>query len=170
MALTSAKITVTVDATIANAANALAPISIPFRYTHTLSLAAGTAINQANRIFLRSDTVDTGTPDDIDFSATTFLDPSGDAATMAKVVAIIVVNKSTTAGQVLTVGGDAAPIAEFFGAGPDVLRVGPGGIEVLTNPSLAAYAVTATTADILQVGVEAGTAVAYDIIAIGRSA
>jgi hypothetical protein len=172
MGLTSARITLTVDATIENTGNSLAPIKIPFNYTYSLPLAAGTDVNQADRIFVARRTVPSaGTPDTVDFADATFLDPSGAPATMAEIVALIAVNRSTTPGEILSVGGHAtAAIATPFGAANDLNKAGPGGAVVLANPAAAAYAVGSTTSDMLQVAVAAGTNVPYDLIAIGRSA
>ncbi len=58
----------------------------------------------------------------------------------------------------------------MVGAANDVIKVAHVGFFALVNPQADAYAVTNTTADILQVDVSSGTAVPYDIIVIGKSA
>ena len=69
-------------------------------------------------------------------------------------------------------GGHAtAAFASLFGDSSDKLVVRPGGFIHAFAPDATAYAVTATTADLLTIANSAGgTSVTYDIVIIGTSA
>ncbi len=96
-------------------------------------------------------------------------DVFGTALTMAKVKCVVVINTSTTAGYFLEVGGDANALL-LFGAAADFTIVHPGGFVCWYNPSLAGYAVTGGTGDILQISsVTAAQTVTYEVIIIGTS-
>ncbi|KKN45138.1 hypothetical protein LCGC14_0685910 [marine sediment metagenome] len=97
-------------------------------------------------------------------------DEFGNVITMVKVKAFLVINTSTTAGYILEVGGDANAVP-LFGAVADFTFVNPGGMVFWWDPSLAGYAVTGGTGDILQISsVTAAQTVTYDVVIIGTSA
>jgi hypothetical protein len=141
----------------------------PVAHSYTLSLASGTIINTADKIFHDDRTVTAASPDSIDLAGA-LTDPLGATVTFAKIIGIIIENSSTTAAEILEVGGNAAPFSTWLGAASDTIKIGPGGCFVLFNPSLAGYAVTGTTADILDIDVASGTNVPYIITVVGRSA
>lgn len=161
----TARLAITLTAALAND-NALAPATASLSYPYTYSWADGTAINTANRIYAARLTLST-TPTDIDLAGS-LADPLGGTVTFAKVVGLIVKNRSTTAAEIVTVGGDAAAFL-FTSAANDSIPVGPDGLLMAVNPSLAGYPVTGTTADILQLVAATGTP-SVDLIVIGRSA
>lgn len=167
----SATVTVTVAATQTKdvtGAGTASTVSLPFAFTK--ALASGTAINQADRVYAKRRTVTgPGTADSIDLAGA-LTDAYGDAVVFAEVVGIFIKNNATVAGQKLLVGGDTNAVASWVGAANDVVKVAPGGVFALLNPEADAYAVTASTGDILKIDVSAGTNVSYDILILGKSA
>jgi hypothetical protein len=132
------------------------------------TLADGTAADKADRVYIARGTVaDSGTPTDIDFSGS-LLNPLGDAVVLVEIVTLYIRNRHAT--SILSVGADAAPITSFMGGTAPVIKVRPGGFICLHAPDATAYALTATTADILQIATDAGTSVPFDIVVVGRSA
>lgn len=129
------------------------------------TLADGTGLDQADSVWYDERTVDAGTPDDIDLSGG-ITDAFGNSLTLTKLKGLYIKNNSTTAGQILQIGGDtlAAPL---FGAAPDYIVLGPGGVFWWWDPSAAAVALGAGATDVLQIAVAAGTSVSYTIAVIG---
>lgn len=84
------------------------------------------------------------------------------------VTTFCIVNRSSTAGENLVIGADgSAPFVSWLGGtAPTVGPIGPGGCLLVHNPN-AGYAVTDTSADILQVAVSSGTPT-WDIFIAGR--
>ena len=134
-------------------------------YPLTTVIAQGTGDHQCNVLWHDQRIVVAGTPDDIDVRTLTFVGATQD---FAKIKGLMVYNRSTTAAEILQVGADAvAPISTIFGATPDYLNVHPSGLLFLWSP-LVGYAVTATTADILQIISASGT-ITYDIALLGTN-
>lgn len=132
------------------------------------TLANGTAIDQADLLHVKRYTIaSTATPQNLNLSDGSLLTPGHGAAAFVKVTSLLVFNRSATAGEILTVGGGSSYFAALGSAGQ---AVGPGGWEFKHDPSLAAMAVTASTADILKLAIAAGINVAVDVWIIGRSA
>jgi hypothetical protein len=124
----------------------------------------GTGANQVNRVYSATTTATT-TPTDLDLAGgLTAMD--GSTITMAEVVAIAIVNKSTTTSENLQIGGDANSVP-IFGAVGDYAIVGPGGVFLWSSP-VDGVTVTASTGDILQIAASTGT-ITYDILIVGRT-
>ena len=140
-------------------------LSMPFSFS--LSLADGTTANQVNRVYHKRLSLTT-TPTDIDLSGS-LTDAFGNALVFVEIVAIFVKNNSSTAAEVVQVGGDAAALVGWVGAANDYLNVPAGGCMAAVNPRDPAWAVTATTADILQLVAASGTPTA-DVMVLGRNA
>ncbi len=164
----SSKISVKYTGTLANAGT-LSTASVSLSHTYSLDMANGTAINQADKVYQARRSVTAATTDSIDLSGA-LIDPLGAAVVFAEIVGIIIENKSATAGEILTIGGNINPFSTWLGAAAHTIKIGPRGFFALCNPALEAYAVTAGTADMLDVNVAAGTAVSYDLLILGRSA
>lgn len=90
----------------------------------------------------------------------------GDAA-FETIRGLLIVNRTTTAGCSILVGGGTAPWDSHVGAGTHTIRVGAGGMFYLSAP-VDGYAVTPDTADNLKITNEsADTPVTFDIALIG---
>lgn len=161
----STRISFSLQATLTNAAD-LVTASAPISQSVAYSWSDGLVIDTADKVYAARLALST-TPTDLDLAGS-LTDPLGAAVTFAKVNGIYLKNRSTTAAEIVTLGGDAAAIL-LGGAATHTLKVGPNGMLWIANPSLAGYAVTGTTGDILQLVADAGTP-SVDIVIIGRSA
>lgn len=93
----------------------------------------------------------------------------GATITFARIKGIIIHNKNSSVGAVLTVGGAASNAFPLFSDTSDKYPIGPDGVFLVWEPSAAAKAVTASTGDILKMDSGAAT-ITYDIIIVGSSA
>lgn len=147
----------------------------------SLSLTEGTTANKADRIMVNKGAANAGLPiisganvdldmfDMANWSPTT--DPTRNVVTLAEVVAVLILNLSTSAGD-LIVGGNgtgAAWQAPFAADDTFKVTVRPGGFLMLAAPNDPAYAVADTTNHLLRLAASAGN-VNYQIAALGRSA
>jgi hypothetical protein len=137
-------------------------------FSKTVSLAFGTAANQADQVFDDDRTLSAGAAEDIDLSGT-LTNAFGETISLARVKAIYVENKSTT--ETLTIGGAASnALANLFGNVNDVINVKPGGVFFIAAPGATAYPVTAGTGDLLHVVNSGGGSTTYRIVIIGATA
>jgi len=142
--------------------------SLPFEFSDTL--ATGVGLDGANRVWADERTIATGADDDLDLTAG-LTDAFGATIVFAAIRGIIIYNKGTGVADILSVGAAAAnPIASLFGDVTDKLKIGPGGIKFLWNPSAAGYAVVTDTADILRIHNGGAGDTIYQIIIIGSTA
>lgn len=133
-------------------------------------IANGTGAGQVDAVYSKRLTIaDSGTPTDIDLAGS-LTDPFGDTVTFAEVHVLFVRNNSTA--NTLSVGGDAAAVSTLFGNANDLVKLRPGGWMCIACDAADAtgYAVTGTTADVLQFAISAGTNETCDVIILGRSA
>jgi hypothetical protein len=139
----------------------LAP-QLPF----TLNMQQGTGANQADLGLYRAVSVTSGTPNDADLNAGGLLNVDGSAFSAAKITAFAFINDDAT--NNLTIGGTGNTFSTWLtGTNPGVV-LGPGGILIVVNPSLAAYGVTPSTGDTLRSTASAGT-VAMRNVLMGRT-
>lgn len=126
-----------------------------------VSATLGTGVSlEADILFKDTRTVAGGATDALDLTGA-LTDDFGTALTFATLHAICVRARSTNT-TAITVGGGAAPAGA---PGATVLRAG----EQVNFVSATGWAVTATTADIVQVVNAAGAAADYDIILVGKA-
>jgi hypothetical protein len=138
-------------------------------YSFSDTLTTGTGLDSADRLWHDTRTLSATTAEDIDLAGV-LTDGLGATVTFAKIKGLIIENTSSTSGCILNVGNGTAGISSWVGNVNDICKIGPGGILLLWNPSLAGYVVTATTADILKIENLGGSSVDYKIILIGTSA
>jgi hypothetical protein len=166
----SATIRASITATLTDDTKAIGGASASPPFDNSWNWINGVAVDNADRIYANRHTIVNGAPLSLDLAAS-LSDIFGNALTFVKVTAIGIKNRqpSTDVGLNLVVGGAAAnSFNTFVGAATHTITVGPNGILLLVNPSLAGYAVTAATGDILQIAAASGTIVA-DVLLIGRS-
>lgn len=132
-------------------------------------LENGSGLDQANLIWHDQRTLAAAAHDDLDLAGT-LTDAFGQTVTFTKLKGLLLHNRATTAGEILHVGGGSNPIVDWIGAGGDLVKVGPAGILLLWNPSLAGYTVTASTADVLRITNAGIGSIDYDILLLGVSA
>lgn len=130
-----------------------------------LTLSAGSGAAQANSIYASPSTltVSTGTPTVVDLASVT--DPDGTSITWSDILAIAIVNLSTTAGQDITVGGGTNPVVSLFTGN---LIIKSGGFAIIACAQATGYAFNSSTAHTLEFQVSAGTSVPFGIIVIGH--
>jgi hypothetical protein len=122
--------------------------------------ADGTGANQLDFVWSDRRTL-AATSEEIDLVGG-LVDSFGVAFSVAKLKFLAIINRSTTVGHNLEVGGASAAVP-IFSAANDEIIVPPGGKLIYVAPSLAGIAVTATSADLLKVDAGANT-ISYDII------
>lgn len=125
--------------------------------------ANGTAANQVNRVYSADLTITTSATD-LDLDALTAMD--GSTITFAEIVAVVVLNNSTTTGEDIVVGGDANAVP-IFSAANDSIKVEPSGLFAWLSPVDGAT-VTASTGDILQLVASSGS-ISAEVLIVGRT-
>jgi hypothetical protein len=150
------------------------PISQP-DLTLAFSTADGTSAGLADIIWMDERTVASGGSDPIDLSPIT--NAIGQSQAPLEIVGIILINApksgvANTTNLTLGVGSNPATPAFLGGTNPTVGPIRPGGIFMIWNSENAAGfgAITAATADILNVVNSAGAAATYQIAFVGRTA
>lgn len=145
----------------------LGPVSARHTIDYQKTIESGTGADQADIVWSDTRTV-TGV-DDLDLRGV-LASALASGLALARVKGIMIRNKSTTAGYLLTVGNDAAGafVGLFFAVG-DRIKVQPGGMFAWYAPQAAdTMTTTATTADVLQIDSGANT-VTYEILLIGAT-
>ncbi|HEY8066630.1 MAG TPA: hypothetical protein VIF40_18175 [Methylosinus sp.] len=138
-------------------------------FEQIINLTAGNSTGQVDVGYAAERTVASATNDDIDLSGV-LTDVFGNPVTMAKLVALLIINKQrdgTPNTTNLTPGGGTNTIPGFSSA---LWPIGPGGIFKIVSPAIAGLAtVTANTGDILRIANSAGAQAKYQIVLLGRS-
>jgi hypothetical protein len=135
-------------------------------YTASNTFANGTGVDAANMVWVDTRTLSASASEDLDVAGG-LTNALGTTLTFTKIKGIIIAASAANTNNVV-VGGDTNALVNWVGAANDVINVRPGGIFCLTAPDATAYAVTASTGDVLQIAnSSSGTSVTYDIIIIG---
>ncbi len=130
------------------------------------SFTNGVAVNQANQMFVDTRTVAGSSNDDIDLAGI-LIDQLGTTVTFTSIKALLITSDLAN-GDVLNVGAAAANgFSTMYGASTDLVKVHPGGLMLLSNPTAAGYIVTAGTGDILRVANADASSATYTIYLIG---
>ena len=134
------------------------------------TITNGTGANQADLMWHDQRTLAASTSEDLDLSGP-LTDAFGEAASFARVKAIIVAS-ATTNGALIQVGGAAGnQFLNWVADATDIIQVRPGGFMMLVAPDATAYAVTAATGDLLKINnSDAAASATFDIYIIGVSA
>lgn len=144
--------------------------------SHTLALANGTGSGQSDLILTASGNV---TDSGVTFDLTTTsaeTDAFGSDLDFVSITGIIVLNKSTVSGEIITVGGGANPFTVWMSGTTPANLVYPGASS--TNPGALVvwspqdgYTVGAdNTNDELKLTASSSDTIAYELCIIGRSA
>lgn len=156
----SVSATLTDDATLGNGTHTI-------QKTYKKVYSNGSGANQASQMYAAVRSINASSNEDLDLAGG-LTNIFGDTITFATVKEIIIYSHATN-GDNLNIGGDAtAAFSTIFGDSSDILSIAPGGLLHLQNPNAAGYAVTGTSADILQIAnADSAEAADYDIIIIG---
>ncbi len=173
----TSKFTLLISSILANTVG-VAPVQANVELSNALALATGTGANQADKLYTAQITRTHASPDgDLDLAGV-LTDPLGQTITMAKIRAILLIAAAANVNSVVVGGGATAPVTSIFfdyvatALAQPALKLKPGGVLFLTAPATAGYAVTATTADKLQISngdEDATTSVTVDIYILGTS-
>src|SRR5262245_37171162 len=117
--------------------------------TEALTLAAGTGLDQADRIFHDRRTLSASATENLDLAGV-LTDIFGDALSFARIKLIYVKAAAANTNNVL-VGGAASNAFPFLGDATDIVPLKPGEWFVKVTGSATAWPVTAGTGDILKV-------------------
>lgn len=152
----------------------LSNVSDSSKLEFTASTSDGTAADQADLIWHDQRIVPSSSNDDLDltnltssiFGSTVLID-------LAKVKAILIVNTSTTSGDVLRIGGAGAGgnafNAPFNGDDDAVVEVGADSALLLCNKK-DGWAVTGDDEDVLRIANPGASAITYKVAIVGTSA
>lgn len=143
--------------------NDLDTVSQAINYSKKFDLTNGTGADQANMYFSDQRAIG-AVPDDLDLYGG-LTDAYGATINFAVIKGIIVYAASANSGNI-TIGGDAAAFVNWVSNATDSIVIKPGGMFAIVDPSAGGYAVTNTTADVLQINGTNGDV--YDIILIGE--
>lgn len=136
------------------------------------SLADGTAVDTADKVWHDTRSITAGANDDLDMTALTHsIFGSTVTISFAKIKAILIVNNSTTSGDELRIDTSvaAALLTPFASSATTKVEIGADSALLLSSKK-DGWAVTNTTADIIRIhNPNAGT-VSYSIVIIGTSA
>lgn len=143
---------------------------VPLELTKRINLTSGTGANQADRIFHDQRTLAASGTENLDLAGV-LTDAFGASLTFVRVRGLIVAAAAGNTNNVVVGGHATAAWATWVADATDRVVVRPGGVLALFAPDTTAYAVTATSADLLTVTNSAGsTSVTYDIVIVGASA
>jgi len=133
-------------------------------------LLNGTGLDQNDIVWHDVRTLSASSSEDLDMAGT-LTDAFGNTVTFSKIKGIVLNNQTTTAGCILEAGGGSNDFNAWLGATGDKIKVGPNGLVVSWNPSLAGYSVTADTADILKItNTDSSNSITYQIVIVGTTA
>jgi len=138
------------------------------RYNYSKEWKTGTILNQADELWIDERTLAASSSETLDLSGL-LSQAFGDTLSLAKVKLFYLHNTSTIVGDVLEIGGGSNPFL-MFKDGSDIKPVGPDGVLFWAEPSLAGRAVTATTADLIQVNNTVSNAIKYQVAIAGTTA
>lgn len=139
----------------------------PNSLNYSISLGSGTGANQASNSFHDQRTLTASSSENLDLAGS-LTNAFGTTLTFTKIKAIIIHAASSNTNNVLVGGAASNAFVNWVGDATDIITVRPGGTFILVAPDSTAYAVTASTGDILKVAnSSSGTSVVYDITIIG---
>jgi hypothetical protein len=160
----------------------VARVDIPDEFTRAISLTDGTTANKADKLwFSTGRTLAQAGAEDIDVYDFASLDigagagvaPLSGALTLAEIVALVILNRTTSAGSLLIGGkGTTAAWNSWINSIDDaeVGPIGPGGFFAIGDPNATSFAVADTANHLLTITESNVGAVTYDIAILGRSA
>lgn len=139
-------------------------------FTRQINLATGTGAGQADKIWHDERTLTASATENLDLAGT-LVDAFGATLTFARIKGLIVYASPANTNNVLVGGAASNGFINWVSDTTDVVVVRPGGLFCLFAPDATAYAVTATTGDLLKMTNSGGTTgVTYDAVIIGSSA
>jgi hypothetical protein len=133
-------------------------------YLNTLLNGAGAG--KASKVYAASRNLASNTSEDLDLAGS-LVDVFGNTLTLTKVKAIAIIAKSTNTTS-LTITRPSSNGVPFMLAAGDGFVLTPGALFLLTDPSSAGIAVTASTGDLIHVANASGAAADYDVVIVSE--
>ncbi len=141
--------------------------SFNLNYPQVYGISNGTGQDQANMIWSSTRTITASSSENLDLAGV-LTDNFGTTITFTKIRGIIVKAAAANTNNVLVGGAGSNTFLNWVGDATDIIVVRPGGMFMTYANDPTAFAVTASTGDILKVAnSSSGTSVVYDIIIIG---
>lgn len=152
-----------------SAALELSAVSAPLNYRKQIALDNGTGAGKADKIFHDRRTIAASSSESLDLAGS-LTDPLGSTITFARVKGLLIAAASSNSNNVVVGGAAENGFDTWVGDASDEVVIRPGGLLALFATDATAYAVTASTGDLLQIANSgSGTSVTYDIVIIGAS-
>lgn len=150
----------------------LTSASAPVNFSRSVALGSGTGAGKADRMWTDRRQIAASGTDDLDLVGSALVDPFGVAVTFARVKGLFIAAADTNVNNLVIGAAAGAPWAGLLNAaGTITIRPGGACAFIAGDEDATAWAVTATTADLLRVANSgAGSVVDYDIVIIGASA
>lgn len=151
--------------------SALNAIQGAVNYTPNLTLVDGTGAGQIDSIWAARRTLAASANEDLDLNGTALKDALGNNLALVRVKGILIASASANANNIIVGNAASNGWITWNGGAAHTVTVRPGGFFMLGAPDATAYAVTATSGDLLRIANAAGgTSVTYDIVILGASA
>lgn len=136
---------------------------------YSIALSSGVGSGMADQLWFDKRTILASANDDLDLAGS-LVNGLGATVTFARIKGICIYSLPANVNN-LHIGGGSNPFINWVANSSDIVVVRPGGLMLLMAPDATAYAVTATTGDILRVtNAAAGSSVEYEIVLIGATA
>lgn len=132
------------------------------------TVLAGTGLNQADVLFSDKRTLGSGANEDLDVAGA--LTSLFGTAVFVKVKAVVVVALSTNTTNITVSRGATNGLPLFSAVSSGLAALKPGGGFIFWDPSAAGVAVTAGTADLINIANSAGASGDYIVMILGTSA
>lgn len=148
--------------------NDLSTVAQAINYSKSFNLTNGTGADQANMIWMDQRTLTASSTEDLDLYGG-LTNSFGTTINFTSIKGILIYAAAANTNDVVVGGDGSAAFVNWVSDATDKIVVKPGGLFALINSNANGYAVTATTADILQIAnSSSGTSVTYDIILLGE--
>jgi hypothetical protein len=138
--------------------------------SYSVALGDGTGANQADRMFADQRTLADGGTENLDCSGLLAPFFGGTPIALLRLKAFLFYSLPTNTTNLTVSRGPSNGALLFTALSSGVAAIKPGAMFLWCDPSAAAVAVTATSADLITVTNSAGAAATYDVYIIGSSA
>ena len=161
----STRVTVTVAPTLTSTVG-LAETTAKAKALVDFTLTAGTGANQADSVYTASSTITTGATLSLDLKGS-MVDAFGAAFTPTKLRLVYISSRSANTTNLTLFGNAASPL--ILSVATTTTTLTPGDTFMVTRRATGGIAVTAATADIVDIVNGAGASAIVDIVLVGTS-
>lgn len=136
--------------------------------TYSWAFTSGAGADQCDLQFHDQRTLSTGANEDLDLAGA-LADAFGDTLTFARIKGIVVIAAAGNTTDLTLTAKATNGVSGLFAALGDGVVIGPDGAFIWITPDASGVAITASTADLLNMANAAGASATYDIIIIGAA-